>query len=188
MRYLALLSVFALAFVIKPVFAQQGGHSHKADGTHSATQVQTLPQEPGQGAFAAIAEIVRLLAENPETNWADVDIDALREHLKDMDLLVSDTDIRSAPIAGGLELRIRTIGEAGEAASRMVPAHAPMLEAETGWSSRLTPTDGTLIWRVTADHAEARIRALGFFGLMAIGDHHRAHHLAIASGDRGQGH
>jgi hypothetical protein len=36
----------------------------------------------------------------------------------------------------------------------------------------------------TADAgAVARIQALGFFGLMATGDHHRMHHIAMAKGE-----
>jgi hypothetical protein len=32
--------------------------------------------------------------------------------------------------------------------------------------------------------AVAKLRGLGFIGLMVSGDHHPAHHLALARGDR----
>lgn len=65
---------------------------------------------------------------------------------------------------------------------RMVPAHAPVLAAETGWNS-VARDDGTeLVWRVTSTSDEVKIRALSFFGLMATGNHHREHHLALARG------
>ncbi len=46
---------------------------------------ETTPKEPGQGAFATIAEIVALLTSDPKTDWSKVDIAGLREHLIDMD-------------------------------------------------------------------------------------------------------
>jgi hypothetical protein len=64
----------------------------------------------------------------------------------------------------------------------MVPAHAPVLAAETGWQSSVTEGSGGLVWTVAAPEDEAQIRALGFFGLMALGDHHRDHHLGLATG------
>jgi len=73
-------------------------------------------------------------------------------------------------------------GPGGEAVSRMVPAHAPVLAAETGWSSTAVSTDDDIVWTVTSPDDGDIIRALGFFGLMAIGNHHQAHHLALATG------
>jgi hypothetical protein len=55
----------------------QAGHSAMHATSHAAPQ----PTEPGQGAFAAIAEIIALLEADPNTDWSKVDITALREHL-----------------------------------------------------------------------------------------------------------
>ena len=43
-----------------------------------------LPTMPGQEAFGTIQEIVRMLEADPSTDWAKVNIAALREHLIDM--------------------------------------------------------------------------------------------------------
>ena len=143
-----------------------------------------LPSEPGSAAFAAIAEIVAMLTADPQTDWSRVDIDALRTHLVDMDALVSGAVQRSEPVPGGLRMHIDRDGRAGSAVLRMVPAHAPVLAEETGWQSEVSVGD-EITWTVTGPGPadQQRIRALGFFGLMATGDHHRQHHLALARGE-----
>jgi len=67
----------------------------------------------------------------------------------------------------------------------MVPAHAPFLTAETGSQSEVVSDGAEIVWTVNAADAGAfaRIKALGFFGLMATGDHHRMHHMAMARGE-----
>jgi len=40
---------------------------------------------PGQDAFGAIQEIVQILDADPKTDWSKVDLEALRQHLIDMD-------------------------------------------------------------------------------------------------------
>lgn len=138
--------------------------------------------EPGQGAFAAIGEIVARLMADPGTDWSRVDIDGLRRHLVDMDDLVTRTEVTASDIPGGAAFTVSLTGPGGPAAGRMVPAHAPVLASETGWNSRVEPAAGALVWTVTSGEDEARIRALGFFGLMTLGGHHRRHHLGMATG------
>ena len=146
---------------------------------------QSCPPSRGDDAFAAIAEIVAMLSADPETDWNRVDIDGLRAHLVDMNVLVLGASVRSEPVPDGLRMRVGTAGRPGEAASRMVPAHGPVLAAETGWQSEVTRDGPEIVWTVrgAAAAAAVRIQALGFFGLMATGDHHRAHHLAMAKGE-----
>ncbi len=140
------------------------------------------PTEPGQGAFAAIGEIVALLSDDPDTDWSRVNIRGLREHLVDMDMLVSRAEVTAMPIENGLEMRVALTGPAGGAVSRMVPNHGPVMAAETGWDSAVTVGEDAVIWRVTSARGVDQIRALGFFGIMTVGGHHQAHHIALASG------
>lgn len=44
----------------------------------------TTPSIPGQNAFGAIQEIVRMLEADPNTDWRKVDLEVLRQHLIDM--------------------------------------------------------------------------------------------------------
>lgn len=160
--------------------AQPGDHQTH-DSTHSNT---TMPTEPGDASFAAIGEIVKILAQDPATDWERVDINALRVHLVDMSRLILGASVRTEEIPNGIRMTVSQSNRPGEAASRMVPAHGPVLASETGWSSTVLSEDDVIIWSVTDPESNevARIRSLGFFGLMATGDHHKEHHLAIAKG------
>ncbi|MEE9388319.1 MAG: hypothetical protein V3U96_06885 [Paracoccaceae bacterium] len=158
------------------------GMTHTQGMDHGAGAMAALPTEPGQGAFAAVAEIVALLTADPNTDWSRVNISALQQHLVDMDMLVTQTQVSNTEVEGGLEMRISLSGDGGGAASRMVPAHGPVLATETGWDSRVQVLDDVIVWRVSSDNAVDQIRALGFYGLMAVGDHHREHHMGMASG------
>lgn len=157
--------------------AQHSNHDHD-----TSTQNITIPQEPGQGAFASIAEIVALLQADPETDWSRVDIAALREHLIDMDNLVTHAVVSVQEVPNGAVFRVDLTGPGGDAVRRMVPAHAPVLASETGWESRVGIGSDEVTWTVTSSSEAKVIRALGFFGLMAVGGHHQAHHLGMATG------
>lgn len=167
------------AMLLLPVGAMAQTHDHSG---HSATMQQAMPTEGGQGAFAALAEIVALLSADPHTDWSQVDIGALRQHLQDMNQLVLNVSVTETPVPGGLQMTISRQSPGAEAAWRMVPAHGPVVASETGWNSIVQVNDDTLIWTVSAEGAEDQIRGLGFFGLMATGNHHPAHHLALAKG------
>jgi len=152
-------------------------------GAHHADRV---PVEAGQGAFAAIQEIVAILEADPHTDWSRVDLTALRTHLVDMNSLVLSAVAREREIPGGLEVTVEGAGRAGEAARRMIPAHARELAMAQGWSAaaELLPGGDVRLTVTALDKIEAtHIRGLGFFGLMASGGHHQTHHLAIARGE-----
>lgn len=173
-----ILPLVAIAFASS--VAAQTTHDHAA--MHSGGQQTSGLSEPGQGAFAALAEVVMVLRSDPSTDWSKVDIGALRAHLVDMDNLVTRTSVETSEIDNGLEMQVSLGGDGGDAARRMVPAHAPVLAAETGWSSTVTLEEDAVVWRVSDPKDAGIIRALGFYGLMALGDHHRVHHLGIATG------
>jgi len=184
-RVFAMTIASFVAVAATPLAAQHANHANHAGHGMSEPGASELPSEPGDGSFAAIIEIVAMLSADPDTDWTRVDIDGLREHLVDMNQLVIGASVRSEPLPEGLRMRIGTSGRPGKAASRMVPAHAPFLVAETGWQSEVARDGNEIVWTVTAADAGdvARIQALGFFGLMATGDHHRMHHLSMARGE-----
>ncbi|MBY6154682.1 hypothetical protein KUV47_15780 [Vannielia litorea] len=142
----------------------------------------SAPSLPGDDVFGAIAEIVALLAADPDTDWNRVKLNDLREHLLDMETAARGPLPEQRFIATGIEIDVpRSLASVG----RLVSAHAPVLENETGWSSRVIEDSDGLIWRVEAEAAGdvPRVHALGFLGLLATGAHHQAHHLAMAKGD-----
>ena len=169
----ARIVIATLAVSGSVALAQQHGH-------HGDTRLS----EAGQGAFAAVAEVVALLESNPNTAWSEVDINALREHLVDMNQLIVSTTANTTPLPDGVEVRITASGRALIAVQRMVPAHAAQLDQREGWTAVADIDDTSATLRVTALVARdvAMIQALGFYGLMALEQHHQAHHWQIASG------
>ncbi len=81
-------------------------------------------KEPGQCTFGALAEVVRVLEAEPETDWTKVDLSGLCEHLVDMDRLLIGSIVTETSLLDGL--RVSVTGDAETLASlrRMVPAHA----------------------------------------------------------------
>jgi hypothetical protein len=142
------------------------------------------PIMPGQDAFGAIQEVVRILEADPKTDWSKIDLEALRQHLIDMNEVTLKADAALKPIEGGLEVTVTGDGRTLAAIQRMVPAHAQELSQMNGWSARTEALSNGVRLTVTSnDPNEVRhIRGLGFIGLLVSGSHHQPHHLAMAKG------
>jgi hypothetical protein len=157
-----------------------------AEDRHAAHMAMNgTPQEAGQGAFAAIAEIVAMLEADPETDWSKVRIAALREHLVDMSEVTLQASVAEEALADGLAMMVTGTARTLEAIQRMVPTHAAELDAMQGWSAAAeTTAEGAKLTVTSSDPAmQVKIKGLGFYGLLATGSHHQAHHLAIARGE-----
>ncbi len=178
---LALVLLFSIASTAK---AQTADHTSGSHGHHDGVSASTL-SEPGQGAFAALAEVVHALESDAQTDWSNVDITALRDHLIDMDLLVTDAIATQTELEDGLSIEVTGDAQSLAAAQRMIPAHSEFLRREEGWEVAVTIESERVIMRLTGDTAEIamKIKALGFYGLMASQDHHRMHHWALARGE-----
>ncbi|WP_415404705.1 hypothetical protein [Tateyamaria sp. SN3-11] len=146
--------------------------------------------EPGQGAFAALAEVVRVLETDPNTDWSSVDLAGLRAHLVDMDRLVTSAVITQDVLPTGIVAMATGDAVTVAALQRMVPAHAAQLAQDDRWQVVASNTDEGVTLHVTSDDPAVarRIRGLGFFGLMASQDHHREHHLMMALGKDAHAH
>jgi hypothetical protein len=161
------------------------GMQHMAGMQHEAPGAQ--PTQGGQAAFAAISEIVKLLDADSTTDWSTVNLEALRQHLIDMDLVTLKSHVRQSPTAGGVVLDVTGDAPVAKSIRRMLGAHAPMLDAMEQYHAAASEIPGGMRLTVTARNASdtravARIRGLGFIGLMAEGEHHSQHHLMIARG------
>ena len=146
-----------------------------------------MPAQPGQQAFGAIAEVIRLLDADPATDWNTVDLERLRQHLIDMDQVLMHAAVTQTPVPGGLVMDITGTGRTEHAIQAMVGSHARELDRMPEYVAKATPIAGGLRLTVTARSAEdaktvARLRGLGFAGLLTEGSHHGPHHLAIARG------
>lgn len=142
------------------------------------------PAEAGQSAFAATAEIVTLLSNDPQTDWSKVNIAALRQHLVDMNALFLEADVSATPLPDGWRYQVAGAGTVVRAIQAMVPAHAVELDKMDNWSAsaRKTTTGAELTVTSSSASVQQKIEGLGFFGLMATGAHHQPHHLAMATG------
>jgi len=142
------------------------------------------PVLPGQDAFGAIQEIVRILDADPKTDWSKVDIGALREHLVDMNEVTLHAAAEERPLADGVDIAITGEGRTLEAIKRMIPAHAHELNL-IGWMAKTEElANGVRLIVTTSDPAQVpKLKALGFMGIMVLGSHHQAHHLLIAKGE-----
>jgi len=157
-------------------------------GMHGQPQPPMRQMQMGQSAFAAIAEVVSILEFDPTTDWSKVDLERLRQHLIDMNEVVLHAAVKPMPVPGGLAMEITGPGRTAQAIRNMIVPHAAELDRMPWWSARTEPLgDGvrlTVIARDPSDtKAVARIRGLGFAGLLVQGGHHGPHHLAMAKGE-----
>ncbi|MEP0942143.1 MAG: hypothetical protein ABJH63_06740 [Rhizobiaceae bacterium] len=178
---LSLLAVVVAGAGYGAANLMQGQHSA---GEHVGHSSASAPKEAGQSAFAATAEIVALLSNDPQADWSKVNIAALRQHLVDMNALFLQANVSAIPQPDGWRYQVTGSGTVLRAIQAMVPAHAIELDKMDDWSASATKTDAGAELRVTSSSAETRqkIKGLGFFGLMATGAHHQPHHLSMATG------
>lgn len=154
--------------------------SAMAQHAHSPLEIT----ETGQSQFAAIAEIVTVLRDEPMTDWTQVEITALRDHLVDMDRVTTQATVTRK--VDGFSVTFSVTGNESVAKSikSMVLAHSPMLALDTGWqvAAQAQTNGATMIVTVASQAALDEVNGLGFFGVMTVGAHHQQHHLMIATG------
>ncbi len=177
--------------VSAPIALHAQAHQHTPGMTHetapAAVPTGAVPTQSGQAAFAAIAEVVRMLQADSTTDWTKVNIEALRLHLRDMDLVLMQSRVVASHVEGGVRLEVTGDGEVTEAIRRMLHSHGQALESEFPIRTSVEHHERGLVFIARAkDPANtayaARLRALGLAGLLVMGDHHAPHHLMIARG------
>lgn len=160
---------------------------------HSMQHMSSPLTEAGNDAFGTIQEVVVKLLANPDTNWEKVDLEALRQHLIDMDnFTIHVAVLESKPIDKGLEFTVKaTTKDAYGSLQRMFAAHPAILKQESGWQMDVVENrNKSFTVRVTTENASevAQIRGLGYIGVIAYGQHHQQHHWMMATGMHPHGH
>jgi hypothetical protein len=184
-----MLRILTFAFLLFPVaaLAQQPDvlRHHPVPHHHGMPIAASLnPELPGQAAFAAIQEIVQILDADPQTDWSKVDIEALRQHLIDMSNVTLRAHVSSAVIEGGMRFTVTGGGEVRDSIRRMTSAHAASMDGVNGWHFGAEDTEGGSIFDVRVPRQDiAKLKGLGFMGVMSRGMHHQEHHLMIARGE-----
>lgn len=163
---------------------QGGGMMHGQGGGMMMGGAAAAPAELGQDAFAALQSVVKQLEADPATDWSKVNIDALRDHLIDMNLVTLQAAVVTEQVEGGARYTVTGTGNVLGAIQRMVPAHAAQMASDPAFHATTTLLDDGVSLTVHAtDPANvAKVRALGFMGFMVQGDHHLPHHLMMATG------
>ncbi len=139
--------------------------------------------EPGQSGFAAIAEVVRQLNADPNTDWSNVTIDALRQHLRDMDVVTIDSTAVAEDVEGGVRFTVTGAPDVAPSITRMALGHAGVMDGVDGWRYSAEALDnGATITILVPDADLAKLKGLGFYGMLASGPHHQPHHWMMANG------
>jgi hypothetical protein len=177
------LAISAIVAATTYAFAQMPPNGHV--GMHGGMQSGAVnaPTMPGQDAFGAIQEIVQILESDPKTDWSKVNIEALRQHLIDMNEVTLHAAAVQRDIDNGIEITVTGEGRTADAIKRMVPAHANELR-EIGWNAKSEELPNGVKLTVMASERQplAKLKGLGFMGIMVQGTHHQSHHLMMALG------
>jgi hypothetical protein len=117
-----------------------------------------------------------------------VDLERLRQHLIDMNEVTLRAEVTASAVPGGLAMDVTGAGRTERAIRAMVVPHAAELDRMPGLAARAESIPGGVRLTVTARdagdaRAVARVRGLGFIGLLTLGAHHQPHHLAMARGE-----
>lgn len=164
------------------VKAENKGHIDNAQ--QGGVTETIIPTMPGQDAFGAIQEIVRMLESDPKTDWTKVNLAALREHLVDMNEVTLKAVAVERTLNDGVEITVTGEGRTLAAIKRMLPAHSHEL-AMLGWLAKTDdlPNGVRLVVTSTDPKQVTKLKALGFIGIMVEGSHHQLHHLMMAKGE-----
>jgi hypothetical protein len=167
-------------------------HANMDHAVHAAAlgncAPSVIPASAGQAAFGAISEVVRILKADPNTDWSKVNVEALRQHLIDMDDVTMHSAAMQRNIPGGMEVDVTGSGTTIAAIRRMTVNQSAMLEQGDEYHASAEQIPNGVRLTIVAKNANdfravAQIRGLGFAGIMTEGDHHARHHLALARGE-----
>jgi len=152
-------------------------HDMAQHSQHQSRIVSSVLTESGTDIFATIQEVIHKLSTDPDTDWSKVNLEALRQHLRDMFEFSYNVDVLSQQaIEHGVKIKVKPVTvRAEKALDKVLNAHPMMLKMETGWDMQSTKTDREYQIIVTTTNPSEidKIRGLGYIGLLAIGNHHQ---------------
>lgn len=176
-----LLPAATLAQTHAPI--DHSGAMHHGSNSAVATQIQIVAREPGQSAFAAIQEIVAILRADPKTDWSKVNVEALRQHLIDMNNVTLGAAVKTEMSPQAIKFVVSGADAVKGSIQRMVIAHAETMNNVNSWKLVAEKTvDGATLTITASEQDLTKLKALGFIGVMTEGIHHQEHHLALARG------
>jgi hypothetical protein len=100
--------------------------------------------------------ISSILDADPKTDWSKVDLEALRQHLVDMNEVTLKAEAAPKQIDGGLEIAVTGSGRMLVAIQRMIPAYAQMANGHNRWSAKASELPNGELLTVTASDPKKR--------------------------------
>lgn len=181
--------MFCLAYSVN--LSAEEAHSNMHHQHHMMQTMEGSLKEAGNDIFATIQEVIDQLENDPETDWSKVNIEALRQHLLDMnDMAVNIDVINQKPLVNGLEVTIQaTTMRAKQTLLKVFNVHPMHLKRETGWDMQVVQNKEHFIVTTTSKDLKQvnKIIALSYIGLMAYGNHHQPHHWGISTSQNPHG-
>ena len=188
MTFLAGTATLAITLTLSASPARaQSTMDHAAHAAQLASSKSAAPG--GQDAYAAISAVIAALEADSTTDWSKVNIEALRQHLIVMNDVTLGARAAQTSVTGGARMDVTGDGRVVQSIRAMLGAHAPELDRMGVYKTQVEDIPGGTRLTVTASDARdaktvAKIRGLGFMGLLTLGAHHAQHHMMLA---RGQG-
>ncbi len=178
--------LFSVFIIYGPIACTANHHSATMPHGHNMEASDVVLTEAGNDVFGTIQEVITRLNNDPATDWSQVNIEALRQHLIDMHEMTLNVDVISQkPVPNGLEAVIKPTTERSAAAlERVFKAHPAQLMHETNWDMQVENDNDRYILTTRSKNPKDidKIRGLGYIGLMAYGSHHQPHHWGMATG------
>lgn len=143
------------------------------------------PRPVGQAALGALSDLVSRLEADPATDWRRVDLEAVRQYLRDLDRVTLEAELAVRDRLGGIELEVRAADPGTvQAIRRLLPDAAARLAAARRWRVAVEPrADGLAVAITSLDPRDvARIRGLGLVGLLVAAATDEAYLLNLARG------
>jgi hypothetical protein len=97
-----------------------------------------------------------------------------------------NVDVKQQYIDNGFQAVVTpTTNRAVKSLTRVLSGHPAQMKAETGWDMQVSNNNDIFTLTVVSKkaHEVAKIRGLGYIGVMSYGNHHQPHHWAMASGE-----
>lgn len=162
-------------------------HHGNHPSTHHSMRTPSPLTAAGNDAFWTIQEAIQKLDANPHTDWSKVNLEALRQHLVDMQNFTLHVEVLSqTPITQGMKAVVRpTTARSEMSLERVFAAHPAQLKQETGWDMYVIKQGDVFVLTVTTSNSAEvdRLRGLGYIGVMALGAHHQVHHWGMVQGE-----
>lgn len=187
MTYFRVSALVLICMLISPALAEDApanSHQHKPGMQHGNTLSKALPLETGQSAFAAIQEIVAKLDADAATDWNNVNIEALRQHLIDMNAVTLSASVQTESLTDGRKFIVSGEAKVVTSIQRMLAGHVATMNGMDGWAFTYENTSdgGALVVKPPKAADLTKLDGLGFIGILTKGLHHQEHHWMIAKG------